>query len=690
MLRRIVLFLAFLPSALFARSYGDFELAPAPQWIDRAAPELTAPVRPDLARYGVFDILSDHQVRVARDGATTHYFRTVRKVLSPSGVQNASELTVDFDPTFQRLVIHEVVVLRDGRTIKALDPAEVRVIEKEDDSESGIYDGRLTALLFLKDVRAGDVIDYSWSIDGANPILRGRYADEYDLGASVPARLIRHRLVWAAPRPLRFRATKGSYDPAVEQEADAVVYTWQARDVAAAVVEDRVPSWFEAWPVVEVTDFESWAEVARWSAEMFDPDAASIEAVEALAGKIRSEHPADPVTAAIRFVQDDIRYLGIEIGRNSHEPRQPAEVLAQRWGDCKEKALLLSMLLREFGLQADAALVNTRAKAALVRRFPSPFAFDHVVVRVVKAGRTFWVDPTISQQGGTLETIDTPNDGRALLVRHDANDLVVINTRRRASMLIDETYEATARDAATELTVRSTYTGADADSLRADLEAMSSADLARDRINHYASDHPSIRPLAAPRVSDDRLRNVIVVTEKYSIPNLFRRGEWTHYPRALENALEKPESIIRSMPLAIDYPLDVTEKATFRFPASVEPTNERFDKTTAAIVFTSSAISHGRDLVLQYSLRARADSVSAADVPRHLTAINEISDELGYAVKAPPVRVARTEMGMIGRAHPGLVWTGAAVLLLTLVGVAAVALRIVRSSDTATDSADGR
>ena len=47
--------------------------------------------RSRTSRWGIYDILSDHQVR-AGDGSEWQYFRTARKVLSPSGVQNASEL----------------------------------------------------------------------------------------------------------------------------------------------------------------------------------------------------------------------------------------------------------------------------------------------------------------------------------------------------------------------------------------------------------------------------------------------------------------------------------------------------------------------------------------------------------------------------------------------------------------------
>src|SRR5437016_13976767 len=135
-----------LVAAPLARA-ADFDLHPAPAWIDHApTPAASA------ARAGVAGILTDHQVRVM--GATVdEYFRRVRKVVSAAGVQNASELSIDFDPSYQRLVLHDIALVRGERRIDQLDRRAVRVIEKEPESDSKIYDGQLTALVFLKDVR---------------------------------------------------------------------------------------------------------------------------------------------------------------------------------------------------------------------------------------------------------------------------------------------------------------------------------------------------------------------------------------------------------------------------------------------------------------------------------------------------------------------------------------------------------
>ncbi len=625
MVRKLLLLAAILPASLHAKSYGEFDIARPPAWVETLKPEYAFDVPRRLGRYGIYDILSDHQIRVGRDGGTARYFHYVRKVLTQTGVQTASELTVDFDPSYQRLTLHEVSVIRGGQRLNALDPASIRVIEKEDDSQEGIYDGRLTALLFLKDVRAGDVVESSWSIEGANPILHGHYADQVDLRSDVPAHVIRHRLVWNGTRTLQ---THGG-EPV--RNGDALL--WEARDVAAVDLEDTLPSWYEPWNTIDVSDFASWKEVAEWAVTTFDPDDDSLAAVHELAEKIRREHADDPITASIRFVQDEIRYLGLEIGRNSHEPRQPAEILEQRWGDCKEKALLLSLLLRELGLEADPALVNTKAKHRLDNRLPSPFAFDHVVVRIVRNGKTYWVDPTIANQGGTLETIETPNDSRALVVSDGTTALTRIETTHRGKTLVEEIYAA--RDAAspTSLVVRTTYMGADADAIRAEVSMMDADDIAKDRINQYAADHPAITAVAPPHVGDDRLHNVIVISEHYSIRDLWKRGEWMYYPRAIEPSLEKPKTILRSMPLAFDYPLDIMQRATFRFPGGAEIDAKPVSRTTRAFVFRFTPAEQSRTVTLEYSLHSLRDSVPAFEVPKHLAMLNEIDDEIGCTVK---------------------------------------------------------
>ncbi|HEX3581326.1 MAG TPA: DUF3857 domain-containing protein [Thermoanaerobaculia bacterium] len=617
-MKKLIAVLVFLaPTLAFG---GDFSVRPAPKWIDTVSVDTSATLPAGEVRYGTYALLDDHQVSAG--ATTTNYYRRVRKVVSPTGVQNASEISFDFDPTYERLVLHDIMVLRDGKRKNVLDPSTVRVIEKEDEQNDHLYDGILSAIAFVNDVRPGDVLDYSWSVEGANPLLGGRFADTFDLAADVPTKLIRHRLIFA--HPLHYRSTIPGLEPAIANG----VYTWTRTDVPAINVEDNIPDWFDPYDHVQVSEFGSWHDIALWSDSLFQLNAPSRAAVTKLAETIRTAHPQqrDQVVAAIRFVQDQIRYLGIEMGRNSHQPHQPADVLEQRWGDCKDKSFLLASLLRELGVEAYPALVNTKLRHNMDRELPTPFEFDHVITQVRFANRTYWIDPTLADQGGTLETIETPNDERALVVRKETNGLTTIVTNQKGSTSIAMTYSSSSWDAPTSLVVETTYSGADADLVRADLANMAVADLAKQRINKRAVDQPKITIAAPIRIHDDRDQNVVVLTERYSLRDFWKDGSFGFTPHAIEDHLKHPDTVIREMPLALDFPLALHERVTFHLPTGVNVEGSGDDVTTSAFQYVSTVADRGNTVTIDYDLRALADGIAAKDVADHLTKVNSILD----------------------------------------------------------------
>jgi hypothetical protein len=618
---KLLVLIALTALPLFAR---EFTVRPAPSWVEQLDVLTNVVVAKQNVRWGIYDILSDHQVR---DGA--EYHRTVRKVLSPSGVQNASELQLDFDPSFEKLTIHEISLIRDGVAYDALEADAIRVIDKEDDTASRIYDGTRTALIFLRDIRPGDVLDYSWSLTGANPILGGRYTGEFDLSSGVPSRRIRHRLLWPAGRALQWRGAA----PKITENGDrGKILTWEAADVPALDVEDSIPGWYEPWRAVQVSEFASWHSVAQWADTMFQLDERSKLEVRELAGELRAAHATRDaqVTAAIRFVQDDIRYLGLEMGRNSHEPHQPWETLDARWGDCKDKTLLLVALLRELGLEAYPALVSTRLQHRIEEKLPSPFLFDHVIAHVIDNGRTYWVDGTISDQGGSLSRLDTPSDRRALIVRPETMALAKVGTNAKALTRVEQNYTTTKFDAPALLEVRTTYSGGDADAMRSELASLSLEDYAHDRINDLAVDQPKIEADGLPVVKDDRLRNTLVVTERYRLPELWKDGSWTWYPRVLEGHLLRPDTMIRRMPLAFPHPLHVEQVARFHFPEKLDVEKSTAVTETKTFRYEYDIDSNGKTVTIRQSLRALRDVVEVKDVADHLTQLNAIWSEIGY------------------------------------------------------------
>ena len=623
-------------------------LSAAPPWGVRPAPVWVVHLEAPLAREGEADdvhggmdyLLVDQQIR-ATTRSEERYSRQVRRVLSPSGVQNASELTITFDPSYERLVFHHIQLERGGRTIDALVPGEIKVIQREASLGEGIYDGTLTAVVFLKDVRPGDVIDHAYTLEGGNPILGGRFATVLEMGYGVPTRRIHHRILWPSDRALYLHGHRTSVDPEIREQGGVRSYEWDLQDISATDEDDETPPWYDPYPWVQVGDFASWAEVAGWARKLFD-SARQPHAVDALAARLRAEHraPEEQALAAIRFVQDEIRYLGLEMGPGSHRPQSPARVLEQRYGDCKDKSLLLVTLLEGLGIEADPALVQTTAGATLDKWQPSPFAFDHAIVRATVGGKTLWIDATVSGQGGGLADFETPEFPRALVLRPETTALSALGSPGPTvpTTVVEEMY--TVGEPGPRLEVKTTHTGGEADAMREVLATTPIADVAKTYLNHYAQDSLRIEPDGLPHFQDDRRRNVVTVLEAYRLPGFWTSREKSFSPWALEERLRKPGSPRRAAPLAVEHPVHVVHTITVRLPRPLAVPPEEVTVDDPAFRFRHAARIEGQTVTLSYAYASLTDHVPAERLEAYLGHLEDARRHLSHSLdpQAHPAR----------------------------------------------------
>jgi tetratricopeptide (TPR) repeat protein len=92
------------------------------------------------------------------------------------------------------------------------------------------------------------------------------------------------------------------------------------------------------------------------------------------------------------FVSTRIRYVGIDFGVGRYQPHAADEVLADQYGDCKDKDTLLEALLRAKGFHTAPALIGMDIGPA--PEMPSPALFNHVVTTVDLPGGKIWLDTT--------------------------------------------------------------------------------------------------------------------------------------------------------------------------------------------------------------------------------------------------------------------------------------------------------
>ena len=404
----VLTFAAAMPAAS-----RDWLVEPPPAWVEPIAAPLDAKAPSGSISGGVEYLLADRQTRLeAHDRVAYNHY--AMRALTGEGVEEAAHIQVSFDPTYQTLTLHSVKVHRGGQVLSRLVPARVKLLQRETDLEARIYDGRKTADMMLDDVRIGDVVEYDYTIRGVNPALNDRHAGSFDLQWRVPLKSMHARLLVAEGRPLRIVPRNTTLAKQVLHHDGWVDTRWSDQDVPALPQDGGEPGWYDPFPIMQWSDFPDWAAVAAWALPLYRVDADQGPALRAQVDAI-AQASADPVgrlLATLRFVQREVRYLGIEVGVGSYTPRPPRQVMDHRFGDCKDKALLTVWMLRALGIEAQPALVNTRVTRGLDQYEPGPGMFDHVVVHARIGGREFWLDPTRSEQKGTLEHLSQASSGR--------------------------------------------------------------------------------------------------------------------------------------------------------------------------------------------------------------------------------------------------------------------------------------
>ena len=635
---------------------AEYSIAPAPGWVLPQQPGAATPAHLRKTSDGVSYLLVDNQVRATRD-SRTRFYRYVSQALNAKGVESIANLGVDFDPAWQKLELHALHVLRGGRVIDKLPNARIEVIQQEKELDELIYNGSKTVKVFLDDIRVGDVLDYSFSTTGRNPVFGGLEFGASDLQWGVPVARLHARLLVPADSAPVVRTRNTALQPQVSEHDGLRDYRWSMRDTPVLTVEEGAPDWYTPYAEVEWSAFADWAAVSRWAQPLYRTPARLGPALEAEVARIARTQatPTGRMLAVLRFVQHEVRYLGVETGRNTHAPNPPDQVFARRFGDCKDKALLMLSMLARLGVEAHPALVNTRARRGIGDRLPNPAAFDHVIVNARADGKAYWLDPTRPTQESEAAFVYQPDFQVALVVAPGTRGLVSMKgpgsrSRRSVHVLLDARGHF---NQPVRFRVVTTYEGGAAEKERDELAGATLESMQQEFLQYYADSYPGIASAAPLQVADDKRHNRLVTTESYSISDIASKADpngkrtvWIETPD-VDELLRDPEAKLRKAPLALSFPLDVSQTTEVLLPEKWELKASEAAVEDPAFSFHRSVRpdADGRRLVIQDDFRSLADEVAAKEMSRYTANLARARGELGYslywtdALAPPPASV---------------------------------------------------
>lgn len=631
----------FLLSIVVWSDSADIPKKAQPNWIlPVKLPEINE-IPKEQIRNGVYYLLVDNQVMVSKKHAPQYYHHNADYIVNKIGVERNSQINIHYDPNYQTLSLHSLHVIRDGKVFDKIKTARMKLIQVEEDMDELIYNGRTTLNIILDDIRVGDVIEYSYSRYGMNPVYQNIFAYHHYLNWTVPVGRLSLRILWNKAQPLQYKIENSKLELTFKKTSGGREYVIRGDKIEPVKIDNNTPSWFSPWGAVRFSELESWEDVARWSEPLYQDVIIIDDDVKEIIANIKAENTniESQISAALRFVQDKIRYLGIEIGQNSHRPNLASDTLRNRYGDCKDKTVLLLALLKGLELESYPALVNTEEK--LNGMLPNIHAFDHVIAYIEHEDKRYWLDPTRSYQYGDIDTIHQPDYGHALVLRAGTRDLSLMETTRpKSGAIVKDKFTLSVNDS---VLFSSEYKsrGWNAERLRQRLETKGRDQIQQDYLEFFKGYYPKAQLNKPIEYKDNTRENILTSTEQYLISDFWEKNDTKgrykagFYANVISSSLNIPKELKRSHPLHLSHPNRLKQVIEISFDEDDWSfDNENLVEDNDFFYFSSDVEfkKSERKLILSYAYQSKVDHITPERYQEYTAALNKVKNHHSYSI----------------------------------------------------------
>lgn len=356
--------------------------ADAPQWMHAL---VSAPLPPHDEKTDAILLYSEEILNVQSNGKIKTTERRAYKILRPGGREHGT-VYASFDSETRITEIRGWCIPAQGKDYEVKDKD---VIET---ALFGVADGALatdlrTKILKIPAADPGNIVGYEIEHEDRPYILQ----DEWGFQEEDPVREAHYTL--QLPPGWEYKASFLNYPEVKPISSGTNQWQWVVTNLEAIRAERDMPPWraVAAQMIVsffppgggQTKGFDNWNDMALWEAGLVRGRRdSSPEIKQKVAALVGSETNTTRKMALIgKFVQDDIRYVAIELGIGGWQPHAATDIYAHHFGDCKDKATLTSTMLKEIGIDSYYVVVNTR-RGSVNASTPAVNWFNHVILAI--------------------------------------------------------------------------------------------------------------------------------------------------------------------------------------------------------------------------------------------------------------------------------------------------------------------
>ncbi|MGC2753606.1 MAG: DUF3857 and transglutaminase domain-containing protein [Candidatus Acidiferrum sp.] len=354
----------------------------APQWMHAL---VNAPLPAHDEKTDAVLLYSEDILNVQGNGKIKSIERRAYRILRPGGRERGLVLAT-FDSETRITGLRGWCIPAQGKDYEVKDKDVVEAALMGVSNGEFASDDR-TKILKIPAPDPGNIVGYEIERERRPYILQ----DEWSFQDEDPVREARYTL--QLPAGWEYKAVFLNYPEVKETSQGPNQWQWVVNNVEAIRPEDDMPPWravagqmivsFFSPGGGQTSGFGSWNDMALWEAGLVRGRRESSPEIKQKVAELTASETTElgKMRALGKFVQDDIRYVAIELGIGGWQPHPASDVFSHHFGDCKDKATLMSTMLKEIGIDSYYVIVNVN-RGAVNEKTPAVNWFNHAILAI--------------------------------------------------------------------------------------------------------------------------------------------------------------------------------------------------------------------------------------------------------------------------------------------------------------------
>jgi hypothetical protein len=347
-----------------------------PDWVRQLA---SAPVGTYPPETKAVVLLDQTDYTVTAPGEYIEHFRRVVRILRPEG-RDEGDLSVHLRQGEKPNYLHAWTLDNSGHRYELKDKDFIDKSFSSYELYSDIHYLTATAPAAYP----GSVIAFEYEV------RRHSYVNQINQFIAEPNPVREVAVGLTLPSGWEFKDFWSAEAPMAPVQTAPNHWEWTARDLPGVQEEAMMPPLLTIRGRMGIAYYRpgaganasSWKALGDWYTGLTtgrrDPTPEITSQVQSLiAGKADFDSKLRALTG---FLQSEVRYVAIEIGVGGFQPHPVGEIFHYRYGDCKDKAALLSSMLQVAGIHSDFVLIDTD-RGFVNPAVPSTW-FDHAILAI--------------------------------------------------------------------------------------------------------------------------------------------------------------------------------------------------------------------------------------------------------------------------------------------------------------------